>query len=259
MNILAPDRIVALMKSEPLRACFEGIRELRALPREAPPSRGDPLFERCLLRCQEGGRAHAAEQCRHCAHFVNWLPERQGGPIVIRCLWDEHDPVAGIMTLSTALITVAPSAFVADADRLARRHGNLHLLVVDHGELVGVVCRCDLIPPVRQGEVVADRMAATVLALPIGATLADAVAALRERRVGCLPVVRDGVVSGVITRDHLRCLGLEDDLLGAGRCAVCGARRAVRRHPRLDALELCLDCLAQERADSAACELGSGE
>jgi hypothetical protein len=116
-------------------------------------------------------------------------------------------------------------------------------LILEQGFLLGVLCRCDLVPRAAADEPVSARMSGEVLAIDPNATLGDAVAALRGFRVGCLPVVAGDLLVGVITRGDLRRAGVPEELLGARYCAACGSPHGVRAHPRLEGVDFCLACL----------------
>ncbi|WP_428261212.1 CBS domain-containing protein [Haliangium sp.] len=86
------------------RVTFEGIREV-VVPLESASGSGedadtrspDPLA-RAHFACQPGGRVHSGLECTVCARFVNWLPNADGSQVTIRCLWQESDLVADLMT-----------------------------------------------------------------------------------------------------------------------------------------------------------------
>jgi CBS domain-containing membrane protein len=239
---------------------FEGIREVEAAI--GGGARGctgpDDALASALLRCQKGGRLHDAEECLFCPRFVNFVPSPGAARITIRCLWRESDPAAAIMTRTSALVTVPPTAQVDWADELARAAGIEHLLVVEGDELRGVLCRCDLLQPPEDGETVAERMTAPVIALPVvEATLGDVAAVMREHRIGCVPIVDRWHLYGVVTRGDLRRVGIDEDLFGVARCASCGSEHGIHPDPqRGDAVAYCLECLELSRSPVVYGELG---
>jgi hypothetical protein len=208
------------------------------------------------VQCQTGGPIRSGSDCLACQHFRGWRAGPGSDEVTLSCCWSDRDPVWERMTTAFALATVGPATPCTAADEIARRHDVRHLVVVDAGRVVGVLCRCDLYPRPRAKERVADRMSSDVLAVPPLATLGDVVAALSGLGIGCLPVVDGGRLVGMITRGDLRRSGVPEALLGARRCAACGSPHGVRCHPRIDDADFCLDCL--ERDESAG-EPGAGD
>lgn len=157
-----------------------------------------------------------------------------------------------------ALLRVEPDTPCSEADERARTHGVRHLFVTRGEHLVGVLCRCDLYPEPDAQDAVASRMSTTVYALPPDATLGEAAAAMASLGVGCLPLVRDDVPVGVITRGDLRRAGVPEERLGAHRCAECGSVRGVRSEAHAG-LEYCLDCIDLFEAHAGLRDFGEGD
>jgi len=115
------------------------------------------------------------------------------------------------MTLVSEAMDRAPATIGADAPAsqasvVAREAGADHLLVVDEGALVGVLCGCDL-DAVTPGEPVWERMTVPVLTVRPDASVEEAALTMSDCRVGCLPVVIGGLVMGIVTGDDLRRAG----------------------------------------------------
>jgi hypothetical protein len=221
---------------------FEGLRELPVSEIERASS-----YASVRVDCQAGADAKTGLECLLCSRFRGW-DMRADGEVTIRCQWSSEDPVTARMTLSAALATVQVTASCAEADEAARRAGVRHLLVLDAGHLVGVLCRCDLVDA-SPGNPVAALMPHDLFALDAGATLGVALAAMNRLSVGFLPVVTDRLVLGVITRGDLRRAGVPEERLGARRCAACGSPHGVRPHPTLCCVDFCLDCLELEAGE----------
>jgi acetoin utilization protein AcuB len=105
-----------------------------------------------------------------------------------------------------------------------------HLVVMDGPQVVGVVSERDLGgrhgAAVRTGRTVADLMTQQIVSASPETTLRQAANLMRGRTIGCLPVMEDGRVVGIVTvTDILEQLGR-----GATRPAVQAERR-VRRSP----------------------------
>ncbi len=95
---------------------------------------------------------------------------------------------------------------LTEAGELMREHRVGHLPVVDHGRLVGLVCKHDLLRIHSPDDVVQDAMSP---ATTVGAaTPIDEVVALMEtKQAGSVVVVQDADVTGIFTRtDAMRAL-----------------------------------------------------
>jgi acetoin utilization protein AcuB len=118
-----------------------------------------------------------------------------------------HDSIAPLaMTaapvatwMSSPVHTVAPRTLVADAVTLLRRHGIRHLPVLEGDRIVGVVTDRDLrgAAPGTPVEAVMSRPV-TVVAPRSG--IDRAARLLFDQRIGCLPVVEDGRLVGILTQ-----------------------------------------------------------
>src|SRR3990172_5068276 len=115
--------------------------------------------------------------------------------------------------MSCRLVTVGPATRVGDAADLAGEEGVHHLLVVDGASLVGVACEHDLLLAGRDARV-GDCMNVPVC-VDVGAGFAEAAEAMRERAIGCLPVLAGGFLVGVVTRGDLRRAGLPAEAVAA--------------------------------------------
>jgi signal-transduction protein with cAMP-binding, CBS, and nucleotidyltransferase domain len=145
------------------------------------------------------------------------------------------------------------------ADEVARQHGIRHLVVAQGERVVGVVCRCDLVPPVAEDEAVAARMEPLPCAVGVEATLGEAAAAMRARGIAMLVVVNGHELVGVITRGDLRRVGVPEELLGAHTCMACGSSHGVCCPPQNPGAEFCLDCIDKAGAPLDAEEPGGGD
>jgi len=201
------------------------------------------LLRAARLRCQAGARAHDALECVACPRFVNFLPTQDRKSVTIRCQWTEDDCVGAVMQLAVAALRVTPQTRLATADARARLRGVRHMLVFEQGDLVGVACRCRLVPPILENETVADRMSTNFVTLKPWATLEEAATLMAEERTGCVPIVAEGKVHGVITRGELLRMGVPLDRFGIEPCERCGGDHAGKPHPQLANFDFCLDCL----------------
>lgn len=143
--------------------------------------------------------------------------------------------------MSTGLVSVVPSATIAESREVARRGNVRHLLVTAERDLVGVACMCDLAPAV-DSQVIASFMASPVVTITPEATLAIGAQVMRTRNVGCLPVVERGRLVGILTRGDLHRRGFADEELGILRCVACGwGHNVVAAFGTLD-VGFCLYC-----------------
>ena len=128
-----------------------------------------------------------------------------------------------LVAMTARPVTVSPEATVAAAVSAMRRGRFRHLPVVSGGELVGVVAQRDLETspgaPVEAVESLGDRPVAEVMTSQPVTVWPDepvevAARLLVEHAVGCLPVVADEGLVGILTESDLFSVLLR--LLGAG-------------------------------------------
>ena len=164
--------------------------------------------------------------------------------------------VADVMTWPAVVVSADTRAQVAS--ELAAAQALHHLPVTRDEYLVGIVCVCDL----DEGDAsapVAALMSRRVVTVALTATLGDACALMLAREVGCLPVIAQGQVCGVVTRGDLARAGALDERDRA-RCLACGAHHHVRASE--GGLTFCLDCLRRGRPvvdDDPYEELGTAD
>lgn len=136
--------------------------------------------------------------------------------------------IQDMMTRRVQTITAAESASAA-VERM-RRSRIRHLVVMRDGELAGIVSSGDMraLDPRRDRRVEEIMTAPAVTATP-GMTLRKAANLLRGRSIGCLPVVEDGSLLGIVTTSDL----LERIGRGAERPVSRGKRWILKdRGPR---------------------------
>lgn len=107
-----------------------------------------------------------------------------------------------------------------------------HLVVMEHGRLVGVLSQRDLGGPrgaeTRAGKLVRDLMTSRPAVAKPKTTLRHAANLMHGRLIGSLPVVDDGKVVGIIAATDV----LEELGRGSSRPSVRAPRRSVRRVKR---------------------------
>lgn len=116
------------------------------------------------------------------------------------------------MIMSTDLITIAPEDTLATASALMQENKIHHLLVVDADkQLVGLVTLTDVLAAtdsilrsdenrIDTGEIqVRDMMVRDLATVDEHASLRRAAMFLEKHRIGCLPVVTNGELKGIVT------------------------------------------------------------
>jgi CBS domain-containing protein len=174
--------------------------------------------------------------------------------------------VSEVMTAPA--IAADPLATVARALLLAERHGINHVPVAwDDGELVGVTCVCDLWGG-KDHDLGIQYMKVPVITIGARETVLRAAEVMRDRNVGCLPVLDDNRrLVGVVTEGDLMRVGAIglDQLPPA--CMGCGSRHHVRSGVSATtsrAVSYCLRCLGgasrvTTRGVARGVRIGSGD
>jgi CBS domain-containing protein len=113
--------------------------------------------------------------------------------------------------MSTNLVTVPPSATLAEARTLMYDNRIHHLPVTNDGALVGLVTLTNLLAAtdsflrddrsrIHASEIIiSDVMVKDVATVDINASLRQAALFLEKHKFGCLPVMSDGNLVGIIT------------------------------------------------------------
>lgn len=109
--------------------------------------------------------------------------------------------------MTTPVLTLTPTEPASDAFALMRDAGVRHAVVLSAGAVVGVVSERDFGGPsggaVRRGKTVADLMQPDPVLGPPELTVGRAALLVRKHRIGCVPVVEDGQLVGIVTRSDL--------------------------------------------------------
>lgn len=111
--------------------------------------------------------------------------------------------------MTRGVVSVGPDTTAAGALALARDKRIRHLPVLDGGRLAGIVSDRDLRPatPAPEQTVVSDVMAREVITAHPDDPIEAAANTMREKKIGCLPVVEGGELAGIITAsDVMRAL-----------------------------------------------------
>jgi CBS domain-containing membrane protein len=113
--------------------------------------------------------------------------------------------------MSTNLITVPPTATLAEARALMQEGRIHHLPVTDNNKLVGLVTLTNVLAAtdsflrddrsrIHANQIrVEEAMVEDVATVDINASLRQAALFLEKHQIGCLPVMADGDLAGIIT------------------------------------------------------------
>lgn len=109
--------------------------------------------------------------------------------------------VSEIMTPRRSLVIIGPDATVAEARRTMAAHAIRHLPVTaSDGRLLGLVSQTDLLVAGDQPDkLLAEIMVREVDTIEERSNLRYAAMLMFRRKRSCLPVLRDGELSGIIT------------------------------------------------------------
>ncbi|HZS33657.1 MAG TPA: CBS and ACT domain-containing protein [Methylomirabilota bacterium] len=114
------------------------------------------------------------------------------------------------------LVTVRPGETARQAYRLMRDHRFRHLPVVENGHLLGILSDRDLRPvllsPTLGRARVRELMSEDLTTVTPDAPVEEAASLLVVKRIGCLPVVDEGRLVGIVTETDL--LAVLVELLG---------------------------------------------
>ena len=119
-----------------------------------------------------------------------------------------------IEIMTTDVYTLAPENSLEDARKLMAEHNIHHIPIVDEDQhLKGLLSQRDvlagadsvLLPHAEDSEAIESRIAISSLmtldtiTTDEHASLRGAALCMQQHRIGCLPVVRDGILIGIIT------------------------------------------------------------
>jgi acetoin utilization protein AcuB len=114
--------------------------------------------------------------------------------------------------MSREIKSVAATATVGEAKSVMKMNGIRHLLILDRGDVVGVVSDRDLGGGARSGDQrrLDAVMTENVITAGPETTVRQAANLLRGRTIGCLPILDGGKAVGIVTTTDLL------DLIGRG-------------------------------------------
>lgn len=157
--------------------------------------------------------------------------------------------------MATDPLTVEPGLPVRAAIQLVIDEGVSHLLVTERDELVGLACLCDL-DAAATGANVGECMSRELVTIDVTTSAAEAAHIMLEGRIGCLPVLAEGALCGVVTLGDLRRAGIVD--LPVERCVSCGSTEHVRCDHQGRSVGFCLECTRRSEPPCPDDDLGGG-
>jgi acetoin utilization protein AcuB len=116
--------------------------------------------------------------------------------------------------MTTDVTTLREDAALVDATLIFASSGVRHIPILNGKKLVGIVTERDLkhytpsilsgIPPAEYNRLMGSTPLSKIMTrdpatIEPGKTISEAVQMLYDRRIGCLPVVEDGELKGIIT------------------------------------------------------------
>ena len=104
--------------------------------------------------------------------------------------------------MSRDVVSIKPDADVGAAREALRRDEIDHLVVLEGKKVVGIVSDKDL-ASAQEVRTVRSAMTRGVVTIAPSATLRKAASVMLGRSIGCLPVVEDGRLVGIVTTSDL--------------------------------------------------------
>jgi CBS-domain-containing membrane protein len=174
----------------------------------------------------------------------------RGGPLLDWQAEGEREPVSGVGSvqqvrdvMSWPAAVVAPGDTAASAARLGDQGGFHHFPVVDTGDVIGVVCVCDLWTA-RPTELVRSCMTVPVITVQSGAAATLAARLMNDHDIDALPTLWLDAW-GIVTRGDLVRAGICDEA-DRPRCFACGGWHHVRPSRTWPDRYGCLECMQAE-------------
>lgn len=150
-------------------------------------------------------------------------------------------------SMQRPVYAIGPATPVAEVLAVAERLQVHHFPIIAGGDLLGIVCTCDLLEA-RPDTAVSRWARHDVVTLDPTGTAEQAAALMRDRGVGSVVIAEASGPCGIVTREDLARDPKLALTLDEGHCSACGARKHLRRASN-DTF-LCVDCSQRAREDS---------
>jgi len=173
-------------------------------------------------------------------------------------------------TMTPHPIILSPATPVDHALEVARERKIHHLLVQGDDGIVNVVCLCDILERdplddsfegthrVHDDRALSEFARHRTFVVGPGDSVNDAGDLMAREGIGCLPVVRNGEVVGVLTRADLGKTGELYDAILDARCASCGSTEDIR-HAVPGGAGFCPSCWSSDGPPLRDDEIGGGD
>ena len=166
----------------------------------------------------------------------------------------DGDVVSVDDAMSVGVSTVSPQTTVSAAYGMVKSEGHRHLIVAASDDLVGVLCTCD-IENAPMSHAISSFMTSNVHTVQSGTSLDDATERMKHEGIGCLPVMSEAGLVGVLTRGDVRRVVGSDPFSRV--CAACGEVHHVRQKP--DGILFCTECTDQVEPENPMRDTGVGD
>jgi CBS domain-containing protein len=158
------------------------------------------------------------------------------------------------IVMSRPLVVLQAFDTVSEALATAREHHVHHFPVYGNGQLIGMLCTCDL-QEASPEQPVAEVMRPAVT-IPASRSAADAALLMKAADVGSVLVLDwDGRACGIVTRGDLNGEQPAEAILEDCRCECCGTTHHLHRY---EGRQLCFSC-RERAAEPAEFETGGGD
>lgn len=163
-------------------------------------------------------------------------------------------PAALTIVMSRPLVVLQAFDRVSEALSIAREHHVHHFPVYGNGQLLGMLCTCDL-QEAGLDQPVAEVMRPAVT-IPASRSACDAALLMKAADVGSVLVLDwNGRACGIVTRGDLNGEQPAEAILEDCRCECCGTTHHLHRY---EGRQLCFSC-RERAAEPAEFETGGGD